>query len=156
MRQVVLVTGAGGFIGRWSVPPLIAAGYEVHAVVTRTAGRELPIELRGAEIHCADLLEPQAIDALMGAVRPTHLLHFAWIATPAVYWTSPDNTRWLAAGEHLLHAFHRHGGGRAVLAGTSAEYDWPRVGVCNELGVSINTAAGILEKNVRRTPVLGP
>jgi nucleoside-diphosphate-sugar epimerase len=131
-RKVVLVSGAGGFIGRWSVPRLIAGGYEVHAVAARTTGRELPAQLSGAEIHHADLLREASADALMREVRPSHLLHFAWIATPGVYWTSPENRRWLAASQHLLQSFQGNGGMRAVMAGTCAEYDWSRVGVCNE------------------------
>jgi nucleoside-diphosphate-sugar epimerase len=127
----VLVTGATGFIGRWSVQPLIAAGYEVHAVLTR-AGRELPVQLQGAQLHHADLLDATAVDSLLGVVRPSHLLHFAWIATPGVYWSSPDNARWLAAGEHLLRGFQAGGGVRAVMAGTCAEYDWSHAGVCIE------------------------
>jgi nucleoside-diphosphate-sugar epimerase len=131
-RGVVLVSGAGGFIGRWSVPRLIASGYEVHAVVGRSAGREPPEQLRGAEIHRADLLDPDAVQTMMALVKPTHLLHFAWIATPGVYWTSPENHRWLAASQHLLQCFRDSGGVRAVMAGSSAEYDWSQVGVCDE------------------------
>jgi nucleoside-diphosphate-sugar epimerase len=130
-QKRVLVTGATGFIGRWSVAPLIAAGYEVHAVSTR-AGRVVPVQLQGAQLHQADLLDAAAVEHVLSIVRPSHLLHFAWIATPGVYWTSPDNARWLAAGEHLLRGFRSQGGGRAVLAGTCAEYDWSRAGVCIE------------------------
>jgi nucleoside-diphosphate-sugar epimerase len=132
-QKRVLITGAGGFIGRWSVPPLLAAGYGVHAVLRRTAGRELPPQLRGAEIHGADLLDARSIEALLALVKPSHLLHFAWIATPGVYWTSPENSAWLEASQHLLRCFHAGGGTRAVLAGSCAEYDWSRVGVCHEL-----------------------
>jgi nucleoside-diphosphate-sugar epimerase len=49
-----------------------------------------------------------------------------------VYWHSPDNHRWLRASEQLLSEFRAAGGVRAVVAGTSAEYDWSRVGVCDE------------------------
>jgi nucleoside-diphosphate-sugar epimerase len=131
-QRRVVVTGAGGFIGRWSIPPLIAAGYEVHAVLSRRGSRDMPAQLRGAEIHEADLLDPAAIESLMSRVEPSHLLHFAWIATPGVYWDSPDNGRWLAAGEILLKNFQAHGGRRAVMAGTCAEYDWARGGLFNE------------------------
>jgi len=127
----VLVSGASGFIGRWSVPSLIAAGYEVHAVA-HSAGRRIPDQLRGALIHDADLLSHGAIDRLVGEVKPSHMLHFAWIATPGLYWNSPDNARWLAASQHLLRCFRDNGGVRAVMAGTCAEYDWSRVGVCEE------------------------
>jgi nucleoside-diphosphate-sugar epimerase len=69
---------------------------------------------------------------LLERVVPTHLLHFAWIATPGVYWHSPDNARWLAASEHLLRGFRARGGVRAVMAGSCVEYDWSQGGVCEE------------------------
>jgi len=128
----VLVTGAGGFIGRWSVPALQRLGYEVHAVLSKDTSRGVPDELRGAKIYHADLLEDAGVDALMGAARPTHLLHFAWIATPGLYWNSEDNVRWTAASEELLMSFRAHGGRRVMMAGSCAEYDWTRVGVCDE------------------------
>jgi nucleoside-diphosphate-sugar epimerase len=128
----VLVSGASGFIGRWSVPPLLRLGYEVHAVLSGHAKRDLPEQLRGTKIHVVDLFDESAIDALMSAVRPTHLLHFAWIATPGVYWTSAENFRWVAASEHLLRAFRARGGTRVMMAGSCAEYDWSRVAVCHE------------------------
>ncbi len=120
----VLVTGAGGFIGRWSVPALLRRGYEVHAVLTRVQGRRLPSSLHGAQLHAVDLLDPVALESVVGTVRPRQLLHFAWIATPGVYWRSPDNQLWLDASRRLLASFAAHGGRRAVLAGSCAEYDW--------------------------------
>ncbi len=129
----VLVTGAGGFIGRWSVPPLLVSGYEVHAVLSGNADRDTPGQLRGAKLHRADLLNVSDIDELMGEVRPTHLLHFAWIATPGLYWSSAENFRWVSASEHLLRSFRVHGGRRVMMAGSCAEYDWSRVSICDEL-----------------------
>jgi len=129
----VLVTGAGGFIGRWALEPLLARGYEVHAVGS-------PRALAG-HWHAVDLLDSAASADLVARVAPTHLLHFAWIAKPGVYWTSPDNARWLAASETLLRAFVVAGGRRVVMAGSCAEYDWSRVGVCVE-GSSPLRAAG--------------
>jgi nucleoside-diphosphate-sugar epimerase len=138
----VLVSGAGGFIGRWSVPALRALGYEVHAVRSRAGASEAPCaQLSDAHIHVADLLDDRAIDDLLKTVGATHLLHFAWIATPGVYWTSEDNYRWLAASRHLLRAFRAQGGARAVLAGSCAEYDWSRVSVCHERSSPLATEA---------------
>jgi nucleoside-diphosphate-sugar epimerase len=131
-RKVVLVTGAGGFIGRWAVPKLIERGYTVHAVVGRAAAHPAPDEIAGAQAHWVDLFDEAAVQALLATVAPSHLLHFAWVATPGEYWHSADNHRWLHASEQLLAEFRAAGGVRAVLAGTSAEYDWSRVGVCEE------------------------
>jgi nucleoside-diphosphate-sugar epimerase len=128
----VLVTGAGGFIGRWSIPALRRLGYEVHAVLSLKTNRSVPEQLHGAKIHFADLLKDPSMDALMGELRPTHLLHFAWIATPGLYWDSEENFLWAAASEQLLLSFRAHRGRRVVMAGSCAEYDWSRVDVCDE------------------------
>jgi nucleoside-diphosphate-sugar epimerase len=129
----VLVSGASGFIGRWSVPPLLQRGYEVHAVLSDDLGkRGACAQLAGAELHHSNLLDPTAIERLLIAVRPTHLLHFAWIATPHLYSMSAENFSWVAAGLRLVRAFQENGGMRALLAGSCAEYDWSRVDVCRE------------------------
>ena len=127
MQRRVLVTGAGGFLGRWAVPALESRGFEVQALRHRTD---------------VNLLERGAIEALIAAVRPTHLLHFAWIATPGLYWTSPENERWREAGAHLARAFFAAGGQRAVFAGSCAEYDWSRAGICAERTTPLADAEG--------------
>jgi nucleoside-diphosphate-sugar epimerase len=103
----VLVTGAGGFIGRRCVALLAGRGVEVHAVSSRQA---------------CDLLDAAAIDDLVGRARATHLLHLAWIAEPGVFWSSPANLAWLEAGVHLARRFFDAGGLRAVGVGSCAEY----------------------------------
>lgn len=74
--------------------------------------------------HAADLRLPEASLKLVREVRPTHLLHSAWTATPGRFWTDPDNFAWLAAGLALLQGFGEAGGTRFVGVGTCAEYDW--------------------------------
>jgi nucleoside-diphosphate-sugar epimerase len=128
-----MVTGASGFIGRWSVPALLALGYEVHAVLSDSHDAIVPDELKGAQLHRGNLLREASIDAAIDRVRPTHLLHFAWIAQPGVYWQSPDNFLWLEASEYLLRRFHAAGGQRVVMAGSCAEYDWSGTGVFDEM-----------------------
>jgi nucleoside-diphosphate-sugar epimerase len=130
----VLVTGAAGFIGRSSLEPLCEAGYEVCAVLSPRADRRDRVggALPEVDVRHADLTDPAAVDSLLEAMKPTHLLHFAWIATPGLYWQSEENYRWLSASRYLLAAFARCGGERAVMAGSCAEYDWSRVAVCHE------------------------
>lgn len=115
----VLLTGAGGYIGRHMVDDLVAKGFEVHAV-----SRGAHENRKGVVWHAADLLVEAAVDALVENVAASHLIHLAWITEPGAYWESPQNTEWLTASEHLLESFVQHGGKRAVLAGTCAEYDW--------------------------------
>lgn len=118
----LLVTGGAGFIGRRCLPKLAAAGFEPHAVSSRA---RQPGELGAPHWHRFDLLEPAQCRQAIEAVRPTHLLHMAWIATPGAFWTSADNLRWLTSSIELFDAFYRHGGERAVGLGSCAESAYP-------------------------------
>jgi nucleoside-diphosphate-sugar epimerase len=131
----VLVTGASGFIGRHTVPLLRSRGFEVHAI-----GRDR-----------ADLLAPGIPAALVNQIRPTHLLHLAWNATPGRFWTAPDNLDWVAASLALHRAFATAGGERAVFAGTCAEYDWSH-SVLDETATLCDpsTVYGVAKDSLRR------
>lgn len=111
----VLVTGARGFIGQRCLPLLAARGYDVHAVSAAEARRD-------PAWHRCDLLDPTQCDALLSRVKPTHLLHLAWITQPGVFWHSPDNARWLDASTRLFERFYAGGGKRALGVGSCAEY----------------------------------
>ncbi|CAN5652399.1 NAD-dependent epimerase/dehydratase family protein [soil metagenome] len=123
----VLLTGATGFIGRHCIEPLSSRGYEVHAVSSRDA-RDNSAD---AFWHRADLMDSERVSSLMGEVRPTHLLHFAWFVEPGKYLTSLENFYWARASMDLLQAFAQHGGERVVMAGSCIEYDW-NYGYCSE------------------------
>src|ERR1700683_2053746 len=142
----VLVTGAGGFIGRSSIAPLRDKGFEVHAVFSGAAPVHSPTGLQGVFTHVADLLSESQVDALLMRVAPSHLLHFAWIATPGIYWHSADNFRWLAASQNLLQGFRALGGVRAGMAGSCVEYDWSKASVCSE------TSSPMADESTALTP----
>jgi nucleoside-diphosphate-sugar epimerase len=119
----LLITGARGFIGRNMLRPAIEAGFEVHAVQSTRGQQELDQSLP-VRWHLADLLAPGVVEDLIDQVKPTHLLHTAWITDHGHYWTSPANLQWLAIGTRLAASFAIHGGRRFVSVGTCAEYDW--------------------------------
>jgi nucleoside-diphosphate-sugar epimerase len=103
----LLLTGAGGFIGR-HVPALMAArGFQVHAV-----GRQQ-----------VDLLDAEATDALVGEIGASHLLHLAWYTEHGTFWEAPENRDWAEATLRLARSFREAGGERLVAAGTCAEYE---------------------------------
>lgn len=125
----VLVTGATGFIGRYTLAPLLSKGYEVHATYH--------LQPNHAEQHVywhkANLLASDDVTRLMHEVRPTHLLHFAWYVEHGKFWNAPENWDWLIASLNLLHRFIEKDGQRAVFAGTCAEYEWNiDSGICDE------------------------
>src|SRR5688572_27431879 len=84
MTPRLLITGGTGFVGCPCVRRAIATGAEVHVVARTSPG--LPVESR---FHPADLFDTDRVSAVVAAVKPTHLLHLAWVATPGTYWTSP-------------------------------------------------------------------
>jgi nucleoside-diphosphate-sugar epimerase len=125
----VLVTGATGFIGRHSLPKLVDAGFEVHAL-SRVNYDKKP-SCSGVFWHTGDLFINGVVEKVISEVKPTHLLHFAWYADPNKYWTAPENFLCVQASLSLLQVFAEQGGKRVVMAGTCAEYDW-RYGWCSE------------------------
>jgi nucleoside-diphosphate-sugar epimerase len=128
MTPRMLITGGTGFLGRPAAAHALVAGAEVH-VSARSRPADPP---PGATVHRLDLLDRPATRDLLSAVRPTHLLHLAWVTTPGAYWTSPENHEWVTASHWLTTHFASSGGRRALLAGTCAEYDWTAGGRCHE------------------------
>lgn len=114
----VLLTGAGGFVGRHCIRPLLEAGFEVHATArgVNPSGR--------IAWHRVDLLDDGAVDELLATVDPSHLFHCAWYLEPGRYASSPLNLEWAEASLHLLRRFAERGGSRALLLGSCFEYAW--------------------------------
>src|SRR5262249_37299850 len=75
-RPRLLITGATGFVGAACVRRASELGLATHAVARSFRGA-LPA---GVTAHAADLLDAEQTSNLVDAVRPTHLLHLAWIA----------------------------------------------------------------------------
>ena len=125
----VLVTGGTGLIGKETIAPLLASGYEVHAVAF-----DDPAPIPSVNWIRGSLFDDDFICRTMSETKPTHLLNLAW-ATTGDYLTSSVNEKFLHAGEVLAEAFAGNGGRRAVYAGTCFEYafkDSP-ISECDEL-----------------------
>jgi nucleoside-diphosphate-sugar epimerase len=115
----LLITGPTGFIGAHCLR-VIEQGTtygEIHAV-----NRSGKVPGNRVIWHAVDLRRPTEATRIIEFVRPTHLFHAAWIATPGVYLNSPENRDWLEAGIALVRAFAEQGGQRFVGVGSSAEY----------------------------------
>lgn len=124
----VLITGASGFIGSHCLTALLKHGFEVHAISSRGRWNR---KNQAVEWHHVDLHHFEQVVRLLLEVRPQYLLHLAWDVKHGLYWSSPENLRWVRSSLNLLQAFHDAGGKRVVTAGSCAEYDW-NYGYCQE------------------------
>jgi nucleoside-diphosphate-sugar epimerase len=122
----VLVTGAGGYIGRQTLEPLARLGLEVHGVARR------PLDEPVCRWRALDLFDTEALAAVLAAIRPSHLLHLAWTTEHGKFWTDPANAAWRAATLDLVDRFIAGGGRRCVIAGSCTEYDWSGSGLLSE------------------------
>ena len=130
----VLLSGASGFIGRFAIAPLLARGYEVHAIARR------PLDVPAVRTHMVDLLDHATHEALLHRVRPSHLLHVAWYAEHGKFWNALENLTWLKATHALAETFYATGGQRFVGVGSCAEYEWSQP-VCSEAGTREHPAS---------------
>lgn len=127
--KTVLLTGGSGFIGRHAVPRLQEQGFEVHVVThRRPSDADFP---DGVQVHQCDLFDFAEQRSLVSRIRPSHLVHFAWYTEHGLFWSSPENLRWVQASLELLRNFVDVGGRRTIFAGSCAEYDWS-FGYCSE------------------------
>lgn len=106
MPQRILVTGAGGFVGRHLLPALAAA-------------------LPGAELHPAraDLLDPAAVEAEVAALRPDACVHLAAISAIPDARRDPDRA-WrvnLHGTLALARALLAHAPGATLVYASSAD-----------------------------------
>jgi len=125
----VVITGAGGFLGRHLLAALLRRGFMVHALGRGAVLQTLPAQVRW---HRVDLLNRTSTRAVLGSIRADGLIHLAWETAHGGYWQSAKNLDWTAASLNLLLDFQGSGGRRAVIAGSSAEYDWSGASALDE------------------------
>lgn len=126
-NQVVLITGAAGFVGSHLVEGCLAAGAAaVHAVVRPGSAaerlRHLPAG-RTLHQHAVDLTQAAAVQDLINQVRPTLVYHLAahgayrWQTDPtAIFATNLHGT------QHLLMALRAQPPQLLINMGSSSEY----------------------------------
>lgn len=118
----ILVTGATGFVGRYTVAAALARGHRVAAVLRpASSGRELGrlLDHPGVEAVRVDLRSRAGLaDALKGADSVIHLA----AAKSGDFYTQFAGT--VVATENLLWAMGQAGVGRLVAVSTFSVYDY--------------------------------
>ncbi len=108
----ILVTGGGGFVGRYVVDLLLARGYAV-----RSLGRtpQPALAERGVAVHCADLADAGAVSAAVQGVDA--VFHVAAKAGVWGSWESYHQAN-VVGTKHVVEACQRHGVGRLIYTST--------------------------------------
>jgi len=120
------VTGASGFVGQHCLAPLLARGFEVHAVSSQARPATADVTW-----HRSDLLTSPGAADVVRALGASHLLHLAWYVVPGKLISATENYGWVTSSLELLRQFAAHGGKRFVGCGSAYEYDW-NYGYCSE------------------------
>jgi GDP-4-dehydro-6-deoxy-D-mannose reductase len=119
-----LVIGASGFVGAHLLEQLTATGkYVVHATKTKDES----MRYQGAEAYDLDMLDAEAVKALLRKVRPDHIFHLAAQSSVARSWTDPAQTYDVnvKGGVHLLEAVRALlYAPRLLLIGSGEEYGY--------------------------------
>ena len=120
MKKVV-VTGANGFIGSYTLSLLVENGYEVHAISSKNFKKKNTNQILW---HQSNLFNKSDVEKLFKKIQPSHLLHLAWYTEHGKFWDSELNLSWIQSSIDIFKSFKNNGGKRIVSSGTCAEYSW--------------------------------
>lgn len=112
----ILVTGANGFIGRAFCAAALQRGHDVLRLMRRMPGPD-----GGDERTVLGTLDDAPWPAIKGFGADA-VLHLAWITTPGVYLTSPENRTLLGQSERFLRGCLDAGIPHLAAAGSCVEY----------------------------------
>lgn len=114
----VLVTGAGGFVGRHVVADLAAAGHA--PIAFDRPGVPLPLPAASCS---GDMLDRAAMARAVRELKPDGCIHLAGAAFVPMGWTDPDAvfSANLLGAIRVMEAFRLHAAGARLLLVTSAE-----------------------------------
>ena len=123
MSQLLLLTGATGFVGRQVLNELLERGFHVRCVV-REKNRLPASRLIESLVTTRDLFQEEEswfAKALHGIAT---IIHVAWFAEPGKYLNSPKNLDCLIGTLRLARAAAQSGVRKFVGIGTCAEYQF--------------------------------
>jgi len=114
----ILITGCTGFIGSSLVSFFLSKKYDIIAISRKN------ISNSKIQFIKADIFDHKKINKLIKKTKPDYLIHLAWETDPKKYLNSKNNFQWLHSSLNLYLNFCKHGGKRALITGSCAEYDF--------------------------------
>ncbi|MDD5677332.1 MAG: GDP-mannose 4,6-dehydratase [Kiritimatiellae bacterium] len=115
----VLVTGANGFVGRYTVNDLQQAGHTVSGFDLSTSPGTVSI----LDLHTGDIRDKDAVSDVVAKTQPEACVHLSAIAFVPEGWRNPEIlfSINLLGTINLLEAFRRQAPGAHILVVSSAE-----------------------------------
>ena len=114
----ILITGSTGFIGNSLVNFFLSKKYDVFAISRKN------ISNSKIQFIKVNIFDHKKINKIIKKIKPDYLIHLAWEADPKKYLNSKNNFQWLHSSLNLYLNFCKHGGKRALITGSCAEYDF--------------------------------
>lgn len=129
----ILVTGANGFIGRAFCATASQRGHDVLRLMRRLPGPDA-----GEQQAVLGTLDDAPWPAIKGFGADA-VLHLAWVTTPGVYLTSPENRTLLQQSERFLRGCLDAGIPHLAAAGSCVEYSRSEAPMA-EWGTALDTS----------------
>jgi uncharacterized protein YbjT (DUF2867 family) len=152
----ILVTGAGGLVGRAAVAALLRQGVEHVRAVTRDPAQVGPLRRLGAKVAWLDATDPDGLRAAMDGV-------FTACCLTGGLWTRPGEDPYASAVDpaRVLLAAARDAGVRRVVVCSPAAVGSPAAAANPHLAAKAEvermvTGSGLEHAILRCTHVLGP
>ncbi len=115
---MIYITGCTGFIGRSLVQRLEQLGIKSVGISRSECSLTLHSNHKCFQ---RDLLSKDSHMDLF-YVPGSVLIHLSWMATPGLFWNSPENDLWSIKSKALFDAFFASKGSKVINIGSSAEY----------------------------------
>jgi nucleoside-diphosphate-sugar epimerase len=145
-QQHILVTGAGGYIGRHVVTALLDRGHRVTAVVSPRSHRLVDSRAR---VVAADLFADDFDIRTLSSEPPTGIVHLAW--QDGFAHNAPSHLTMLSAHFALIHSAADWGVTRVTVLGTMHEVGYWEGAIDSSTPTNPSTLYGIAKDALRRS-----